>query len=745
MAIGKLIVICQSGGKFTTNGDGTLSYSGGDAHATSLTLDTKFDDFKSEIADMWKYDQNSLTIKYFLPNNKRTLITISTDRDIRRFLEFHEDSASADVYVITSTPPAPAPAPSDATSMPCTRSSHTMPNEPVSPVDAPDDSVPDELASPADAPMDFLPDAEDTGQQKTPGVSSWKNCITGIGQTFNTRRELHDALDKFSVAHGFHYTLKNSDGRRFCARCKAEGCPWFIIAPILSTTKLFRIKKMNDTHTCGVGSKRRNASCKLVASIVKEKLRDNPTYKPQEIIDDIRRDLGIELNYAQAYKGIAAALEELQGSHSKAYNQLPLLCEKILETNPGSAAILKTKEDSIFHRIFIAFHASLYGFQNGCRPLLFLDCVPLKSKYRGDLFTATALDGNDGIFLVAFAIVDALSDDNWCWFLEQLKTVLSTSLEITFVADMKKEIRESLGLIFPNCFHGYCLHQLTESLKNKFKGSLTQEVVRVLISEFHGASYAPTAEGFKKCIETIKNISPEAYEWVLQTEPEHWANAFFKGARYNHLKSNVTESFCDWVSDLPAMPITQVIERIRLRMMEFMYTRKVESEKWSSKLTPSAEENLQRCIANSHSLEVLFSPDTCLKIRDDLGIINIVSLENWDCSCREWQINGLPCLHAAAAIEHSGKNVSDYCYRYFTTEAFKVTYSESINPIPALDRCVQRESSAVHVHPPCTPRPVGRPKVRKHELKSKQDVKRPLKCSQCKNLGHNRRKCKQAA
>nr|KJB28851.1 hypothetical protein B456_005G072800 [Gossypium raimondii]KJB28852.1 hypothetical protein B456_005G072800 [Gossypium raimondii]KJB28853.1 hypothetical protein B456_005G072800 [Gossypium raimondii] len=741
MANGKLIVVCQSGGKFTTNADGTLSYSGGDAHATSLTLNTKFDDFKSEISDMWKYDLHSLTIKYLLPNNKRTLITISTDRDMLRFLEFHEGSASADVYVMTPSPPSP----SDATSLPCSRSSHTMPNGPVSPIDAPTDYLPDEPIFPVDAPMDFLPDSEDAGKQKTPQISSWKSCITGVGQTFNTRHELHEALDKFSLAHGFHYTLKNSDGRRFCARCKAEGCPWFFIAPKLSTTKLFRIKKMNDTHTCGVGSIRASASRKLVASIVKEKLRDTPTYKPQEIIDDIRRDLGIELNYAQAYGGIAAALEELQGSHRTAYNQLPLLCEKILETNPGSAAILNTKEDLNFHRIFVAFHASLYGFQNGCRPLLFLDCTSLKSKYRGELFTATALDGNDGNFLVAFAIVDVLSDDNWHWFLEQLKTVLSMSPEITFVADMKKEMSESLSLVFPNCFHGYCLHQLTESLKRKFKGSLTLEVVRVLISEFHSAAYAPTAEGFKKCIETIKNISPEAYEWVLQTEPEHWANAFFKGARYNHLKSSVTESFCDWVSDLPAMPITQVIETIRRKLMEFIYTRKMDSDQWSSNLTPSAEENLQRSLVNSRSLEVVLSHSSCFKVRDTLDMINVVNLENWDCSCREWQINGLPCLHAVAAIEHIGKNVYDYCYRYFTTEAFKVTYSESINPIPPLDRCMKRESSPVLVHPPCVTRPVGRPKERKYALKSNQAVKRTLQCSKCKKLGHNKRKCKQSA
>ena len=33
MAKGKLITVCQSGGKFTSSNDGSLSYTGGDAHA----------------------------------------------------------------------------------------------------------------------------------------------------------------------------------------------------------------------------------------------------------------------------------------------------------------------------------------------------------------------------------------------------------------------------------------------------------------------------------------------------------------------------------------------------------------------------------------------------------------------------------------------------------------------------------------------------------------------------------------
>lgn len=573
----------------------------------------------------------------------------------------------------------------------------------------------------------------------------WENSITGEHQQFNSVHDFREALRKYSIAHGFAYVYKNNDSRRVTAKCKAEGCPWRIHASKLSTTQLFRIKKMNGTHTCGVGNgttNRSQATKKLVASIVKEKLRDTPNYRPKEIANDIRRDFGIELRYSQAWRGMESAREELQGSYKEAYNQLPWLCEKMVETNPGSVATLVTRDDLSFHRLFVSFHASLFGFQNGCRPLLFLDTMTLKSRYQGELLTATAVDGNDNIFPVAFAIVDVVSDDNWHWFLGQLQSVVSMSQSITFVADRQNGISESLAEIFQNCHHAYCLHHLTENLKNNLKGPFTQEVIRVIVTQFYDAAYAPTLEGFRKCTESIKNISPEAYEWVVQSEPEHWANAFFRGSRHNHLTSDIAESFYSWVSELPGLPIVQLIDTMRRKMMELIYTRRVESDLWSTRLTPSSEEKLQKESTRARSLEVLFSPGSTSEVRDDSDAIHVVNVDHWDCSCRGWQITGLPCMHALAVFEHTDRNVNDYCSKYFTVETYQLTYSESINPVPTAGRPVHRESSPVQVHPPCVRRPAGRPKKRR--IRSQGVVKRPLHCSRCKGLGHNKATCREA-
>lgn len=116
MGSGKLILICQSGGKFTTTSDGSLVYKGGDAHALSVSKESKFDELKSEMAEMWKYDPNSMTVKYFLPNNNKTLITISGDKDIKRLIDFHEDSGTVDVFAMVGEKPT-----DDALTTPCSR------------------------------------------------------------------------------------------------------------------------------------------------------------------------------------------------------------------------------------------------------------------------------------------------------------------------------------------------------------------------------------------------------------------------------------------------------------------------------------------------------------------------------------------------------------------------------------------------------------------------------------------------
>ncbi|KAK3017233.1 hypothetical protein RJ639_007151 [Escallonia herrerae] len=738
----KIIAICQSGGEFETKKDGSLSYNGGEAYAVDVEEETLLSDFKKELAETFPCSVDGMVIKYFLPGNKRTLITISKDKDLKRMVNFYGDSDQVEVFVMTEEGAA-----RNVSNMPASRSSRTTLSEAVVIPGAPDDVIqtgdPIDMYMPGETtPGHLLCGFNDDKHRRA--ATQWENTITGVDQRFCSFTEFREALHKYSIAHGFTYKYKKNDSHRVTVKCKAEGCPWRIYASRLATTQLICIKKMSTTHTCEGAAVKAGyrATRGWVGSIIKEKLKASPNYKPKDIASDIKREYGIQLNYSQAWRAKEIAREQLQGSYKEAYNQLPFFCENIMETNPGSVARFATKEDSSFHRLFVAFHASIAGFQQGCRPLLFLDSTPLNSKYQGTLLAATAADGDDGVFPVAFAVVDDETDDNWHWFLSELKSVVSTSQHITFVADFQRGLKESLREIFGgDCYHGYCLRYLAEKLNKDLKGQFSHEARRLMVQDFYAAAHAPKLEAFERCSENIKAISPEAYNWVIQSEPDHWANAFFGGARYNHMTSNFGELFYSWVSDANELPITQMIDVLRGKMMEMFYTRRVESNQWVTKLTPSAEEKLKSETSKVGSFQVLLSHGSTFEVRSDS--VDVVDMDHWDCSCKGWRLTGLPCCHAIAVFDWLNRSPYDYCSKYYTAESYRLTYAESIHPVPNIERPLDSELSvpAIIVTPPPTKRPPGRPKMKQAE--SFDIIKRQLQCSMCKGLGHNKRKCKE--
>ncbi|XP_030539957.2 uncharacterized protein LOC115747803 isoform X2 [Rhodamnia argentea] len=742
MAAKKVIAICQSGGEFVADQDGTLSYNGGEAYAIDIDQQTQLNDFRAEVAEMFNCGADAMTIKYFLPGNKKTLITISKDKDLQRMVSFLGDSGTVDVFVMSEEAAA-----RNLSNMPASRSSRTTVSEQVVPLVVPVDAAYDNMSDRLDLdvcdgrPLCSIP-AGSSDEQHRRAALQWENTITGIDQRFNSFSEFREALHKYSIAHGFAYRYKKNDSHRVSVKCKSEGCPWRIYASRLATTQLVCIKKMNAEHTCEGATVKAGyrATRGWVGSIIKEKLKVSPNYRPKDIADDIRREYGIQLNYSQAWRAKEIAREQLQGSYKEAYKLLPFFCDKIKETNPGSFATFTTKEDSSFHRLFVSFHASISGFQQGCRPLLFLDSTVLNSKYQGMLLSATSIDGDDGIFPVAIAVVDDENEDNWHWFLQELKSAIATSQQITFVADFQNGLKKSLAEIFDNCYHGYCLRHLVEKLNKDLKGQFSHEARRFMINDFYTAAHAPRLEGFQHAVENIRGISPDAYNWVVQSEPEHWANAFFTGARYDHMTSNFGQEFYSWVSEAHELPITQMIDTLRGRMMESLYTRRVESSQWVSKLTPSKEEKLQMEASLSHSLQVLHSEGSTFEVRGDT--VDIVDIDHWDCSCKGWQLTGLPCCHAIAVFECMDRSIYDYCSRYFAVETYRLTYVESINPVPNVDKPVLSESAeaVVTVTPPPTKRPPGRPKMKQFE--SVDLIKRQLQCSNCKGLGHNKKTCR---
>jgi len=67
--------------------------------------------------------------------------------------------------------------------------------------------------------------------------------------------------------------------------------------------------------------------------------------------------------------------------------------------------------------MYVSLEACKQGFLAACRPMISVDACLLKGKWGGQLHAAIARDGNDDIYLIAYAVCETETKDTWTWFL----------------------------------------------------------------------------------------------------------------------------------------------------------------------------------------------------------------------------------------------------------------------------------------------------------------------------------------
>ncbi|GKC58873.1 mutator type transposase [Tanacetum coccineum] len=77
----------------------------------------------------------------------------------------------------------------------------------------------------------------------------------------------------------------------------------------------------------------------------------------------------------------------------------------------------------LFRRIYVCLGALKRGFREGGRELLGLDGAFMRGQYPGQMLTAVGVDANNGIYPVAYGIVESENQYSWTWvYYQHLKS-----------------------------------------------------------------------------------------------------------------------------------------------------------------------------------------------------------------------------------------------------------------------------------------------------------------------------------
>ncbi|KAF5806692.1 putative MULE transposase domain-containing protein [Helianthus annuus] len=217
-----------------------------------------------------------------------------------------------------------------------------------------------------------------------------------------------------------------------------------------------------------------------------DQLEENPDIPVRAVQEQFQRKYSVGISMMKAYRAKVIAKKNVEGDHASQYFLLRDYANELISKNPGTTVKIELElgknpgdQERQFRRIYICLATLKEGFKALGRELLGLDGAFMKGPFPGQMLTAVGVDNNNGIYPVAYAIVESENLSSWTWFLELLASDLDLGINsnFTFISDRQKGILQVVTRLFPCAEHIYCLRHIYENMRGTFKGDMYKNML----------------------------------------------------------------------------------------------------------------------------------------------------------------------------------------------------------------------------------------------------------------------------
>lgn len=249
----------------------------------------------------------------------------------------------------------------------------------------------------------------------------------------------------------------------------------------------------------------------------------------------------------------------------------------------------------------------------------------------------------------------------------------------------------------------------------------------------------------------LQHASRGAFEKMSQLEPGMWSKSHFKThSLTDSTENNISECFNSWILKARYMPLIDMLVEIHDMIMTRVHERRDRMVNLDIGIVPKAKEILDEAVKLSCGLTVLWDGRETYVVKGR-GTSCSVNLQNRTCSCRVWDLTGIPCCHGVTAIQEARKNPIDFVDKCYSKETYVQTYSYCLDVIRGED--FWEDVDGDEILPPLIVKKLkGRPKkMRRREgwegvVSSGRKTRvsytgRKMHCGLCRKEGHKRDKC----
>ncbi|WVZ87823.1 hypothetical protein U9M48_034399 [Paspalum notatum var. saurae] len=497
------------------------------------------------------------------------------------------------------------------------------------------------------------------------------------GSTYPSMKEFKLALCMHAIKHEFEFKTDKSSQHRFrvhCSRKAIDKCPWKIYASTTDDQRTVKVRKNRWAHACSSTwrkKKVKNATKHWICEKVKDFLIDDATLKVKALQKKIKERYGVHIHYKRVYMGRILALSQLYGDWDRSFDNLYRFKAQIESCSLGSVVNIdhhtingKTR----FRRMFFALKPCLDGFLNGCRPYLAVDSTFLTGRFKGQLATASAVDGHNWLFPVCFGVFDSETNENWIWFMNQVRQAIGCPRGLAIHTDAGQAVMKGVGEVFPEAEKRECMFHLVNNFKKQHRGKLFDD-------HLWAAAYSWNPYLFEKHWAAMEKQKPAATNYLRQFHTRLWTRSQFSPfCKVDYVTNNLAECLNNWLKHHKSLNLDDLMDKIRqLIMIKWNQRRKV-TKKWDGRVLPHIIKKLNEQ-SRELSLEVVECAEAVVAevtAMGGSGFRFVVNLEEKTCTCGKWQVCGIPYKYALAFIT-SLPNVSieNYVHEFYYIDKFR--------------------------------------------------------------------------
>nr|KAJ0214646.1 hypothetical protein LSAT_V11C400163450 [Lactuca sativa] len=406
------------------------------------------------------------------------------------------------------------------------------------------------------------------------------------------------------------------------------------------------VKTVIDEHLCLQSRNVKACTSRYLESTILQKVDSNPRILVTALQEELQMDLELSISRMKVFRAKSIAKEHMYGDYERQYNLLRDYCLELQTNNPGTTVKLEVCNepnlDVQTRYTFVLEHliwdSNLEKGLDGCF---------LKGPHPGQILTAAGLDSNNGIYPLAYIVVEAETKSSWTWFLECLgdDLDLDASCNFTFVSDRQK--------------HRWCLRHIHENMKLQWRGEEFRD-------HLWRCATNTTIRHFERTMNEFKD---------------------FSRAHSDCLLNNLCEVFNSKLDHGREKPIITCLEYIRVYLMKRHCIVLKEIDKCKNLLTPTATTILDTIKTVASKYRALFCGSGKYQVTGMMFDQYVVNLKEGTCSCRYWEITGIVYRHGVCAIwEHiqNGEKIQQpeyWVHPCYKLETWRAMYTNKIDPI----------------------------------------------------------------